>query len=60
VIEGNRARQFVGTPGEVAGLIRQIAEEVGADEAMVTTMIYDVEARSRSYEMLASAWRAQW
>ena len=60
VIEGNRARQFVGTPGEVAGLIRQIAEEVGADEAMVTTMIYDVEARRRSYEMLASAWRDQW
>ena len=57
VIEANRARQFVGTPRHVATLIRELVDTVGADEAMVTTMIYDVEARRQSYELLAREWR---
>jgi luciferase family oxidoreductase group 1 len=55
VIDANRARQFVGTPAAVAARIREIVAATGADEAMVTTMIYDVGARRRSYELLVAA-----
>ena len=56
VIDGNRQRHVVGSPARVAALLQQLADEATADELMVTTMIYGVEERRRSYELLASAW----
>jgi alkanesulfonate monooxygenase SsuD/methylene tetrahydromethanopterin reductase-like flavin-dependent oxidoreductase (luciferase family) len=54
----NRLRHFIGTPAKVAAMIRHIADDTQADEIMVTTMIYGVEERRRSYELLAAEWRA--
>jgi luciferase family oxidoreductase group 1 len=56
IVDANRQRQFVGTPSTVAGMIRQIVEDTGADEVMVTTMIYGAAERLRSYELLAAEW----
>ena len=56
VVEANRLRHFVGTPLKVASMIRHVAEETGADEIMVTTMIYGRAERFRSYELLAAEW----
>ena len=52
-VETNRARHFIGTPDRVGAQIRELVAETGADEVMVTSMIYDHEARLRSYELLA-------
>ena len=52
----NRERLFVGSP--VDGAARgssELIEETQADEVMITTMIYDHEARKRSYALLAEA-----
>jgi luciferase family oxidoreductase group 1 len=56
VIEMNRARHFIGTPAKVAGIIRDLAAEVAADEVMVTCMIYGRAERLRTYGMLAAEW----
>lgn len=57
IVEMNRLRHFVGTPPKVVNMIRQIAADTGADEIMVTTMIYGVEERRRSYELLMAEWK---
>jgi len=51
-----RAMQHVGTPAQVAGAIRGIAQRTRADEVMVTTHSADAPKRVRSYELLADAW----
>jgi luciferase family oxidoreductase group 1 len=56
LIEANRQRQFVGSPARVASLLRQIVDDTGADELMVTTMMYGKAERLRSYELLAREW----
>jgi luciferase family oxidoreductase group 1 len=56
VVEMNRQRHFIGTPPKVLSLIRQVLHDVEADEVMVTTMIYDPQARRRSYQLLAREW----
>jgi luciferase family oxidoreductase group 1 len=57
IVDTYRQRLVVGTPGQVAHTLRLQAEEAGADELMVTTMIYAASERMRSYELLAEAWR---
>ena len=57
VVEGNRQRHVIGSPERVTSLLRQISADAGADELMVTTMVYGQEERRRSYELLADAWR---
>jgi luciferase family oxidoreductase group 1 len=56
LIDANRQRQFVGSPARVVSLLRQIADATGADELMVTTMMYGKAERLRSYELLAREW----
>jgi luciferase family oxidoreductase group 1 len=58
VIEANRQRQFIGSPERVTALLRQIADDTGANELMVTTMVFGKAERLRSYELLAAAWQA--
>ena len=53
----NRARQFVGTPEDVAAQLRDVAGQTQADELMVTSMIHGHRERLRVYEMLASEWK---
>jgi len=55
LVEANRARHFVGSPGTVAAQIRGLVASSAADEIMVTSMIHDHAARLRSYELLAGA-----
>ena len=40
----------------MAGRLRGLAEELGADEIAVLTTTHDPEARRRSYTLLAEAW----
>jgi luciferase family oxidoreductase group 1 len=57
VVEMSRLRHFIGTPPKVASLVRQVAGDTGADEVMVTSIMYGREERRRSYELFATAWR---
>ena len=56
VVEMSRLRHFIGTPPKVVSLIRQILDDVQADEVMVVSMIYGHAERRRSYELLAREW----
>ncbi|MBB4887982.1 MsnO8 family LLM class oxidoreductase [Streptomyces netropsis] len=47
-----RARQAVGTPKTVVHRLTQLARETGADELMLTTPVYDLHDRIRSYELI--------
>lgn len=45
----------IGSPARVAAKIREFAERTGADELMITSQIFDHEARLRSYEIASEA-----
>ncbi|MGW2020960.1 LLM class flavin-dependent oxidoreductase [Streptomyces decoyicus] len=51
-LAGFRAQQAVGTPETVAQRLAQLADETGADELMLTTPVYDLRDRIRSYELI--------
>jgi luciferase family oxidoreductase group 1 len=57
VVDSNRLRHVVGSPTRVVGLLRHLAEDAGADELMVTTMVFGRDERVRSYALLSEAWR---
>jgi luciferase family oxidoreductase group 1 len=54
-IARNRARLFVGTRKTVFERLVALIEATEADEVMVTTMIYDHDARRHSYVLMAEA-----
>jgi len=54
-IKQNRTRLAVGTPAMVKKQLDALVTATQADEAMITTMIYDHTARKRSYTLLAEA-----
>jgi luciferase family oxidoreductase group 1 len=56
IVDANRQRHFIGTPFTVASTIRHLVNDTGADEIMVTSMVYDRDARFRAYELLANEW----
>ncbi|MFI5999319.1 LLM class flavin-dependent oxidoreductase [Streptomyces sp. NPDC051366] len=47
-----RTRQAVGTPEAVVHRLGELARETGADELMLTTPVYDLGDRLRSYELI--------
>lgn len=51
-LAGFRAQQAVGTPETVVRRLAQLAGETGADELMLTTPVYDLDDRIRSYELI--------
>ncbi|WP_328731296.1 LLM class flavin-dependent oxidoreductase [Streptomyces caniferus] len=51
-LAGFRAEQAVGTPETVVQRLAQLAAETGADELMLTTPVYDLHDRIRSYELI--------
>ena len=52
-IAQNRTRMSVGAPATVKARLDPLIAATQADELMVTTMIFDHEARKHSYELLA-------
>ncbi len=48
-----RENAFVGTPDVVGAQLRALAEQLGVDELVVLTWTHGLEARKRSYELLA-------
>jgi luciferase family oxidoreductase group 1 len=55
LIGQNRARLIVGGPATVMERLEPLVRDTKADEVMVTTSIYDHEARKHSYVLLAQA-----
>ncbi len=45
--------QALGSPETVTAQLTALLERTGADELMLTTMVYDIAARIRSYELVA-------
>jgi luciferase family oxidoreductase group 1 len=54
---GRRRRTIVGAPDRVRAGIEALARDYGADEVMAVTITYDHDARRRSYELIADAFR---
>jgi luciferase family oxidoreductase group 1 len=55
LVSRNRTRLIVGSKATVMARLEPLIEATKADELMVTTMVYDHEARKHSYELLAQA-----
>ena len=51
--EGEWPRYFVGTPATVRERLEQMASELGIEELIVNTIVWDHAKRLRSYELLA-------
>ena len=51
----NRTRLLVGSPATVMARLEPLARDTQADEIMITSMIYDHEARKHSYKLMADA-----
>jgi luciferase family oxidoreductase group 1 len=47
--------QALGSPETVAKQLTELRERTGADELMLTTMVYDIDDRIRSIELIAPA-----
>jgi alkanesulfonate monooxygenase SsuD/methylene tetrahydromethanopterin reductase-like flavin-dependent oxidoreductase (luciferase family) len=54
-IAQNRSRLTVGSPTTVKARLEPLLAATRADELMITSMIYDHEARKASYKLLAQA-----
>jgi luciferase family oxidoreductase group 1 len=52
-ILGRREGQALGSPETVTGQLQALLKRTQADEFMLTTMVYDVEARIHSFELIA-------
>ncbi len=55
-IRVNRNRVFVGSPATVRARLAPLVAATQADELMITSAIYDHEARKRSYTLMAAAY----
>ncbi len=56
IVDANRLRHFIGSPLKVATLLRHLVDDTGADEIMVTSAMWGMDERLRSYELLAAEW----
>jgi len=59
IVRDYRSRQTVGTPAAVRKRLLELQEQTGADELMITAMMYGYENRARTYELLAEAFELQ-
>jgi luciferase family oxidoreductase group 1 len=51
-------RRIIGSPDAAVSQLDALTTATGADEIMVSTVAYGLEARARSLELLAGAWTA--
>ena len=58
-IRKNRVRLFVGDPRQVRESLSALASALKADEIMITSPIYDPQAKRRSYELVAQEFAIQ-
>jgi luciferase family oxidoreductase group 1 len=58
IMEEAKAIHFAGPPKKARDRILHLVEETGADEIMISSMIYSHSARLRSYELIADALRS--
>ena len=56
MIDQALACSAVGSPARVRARIEEFVARTGADELMVTSQIWDHDARRRSLALLAEAW----
>jgi luciferase family oxidoreductase group 1 len=54
IVESHMRTQAYGAPDAVARRLAEIVERTGADELMLTTPVYDLDARARSFELVAT------
>jgi luciferase family oxidoreductase group 1 len=59
IVRDIRARQTVGRPEVVREKLLDLAKETGADELMLSALVYGHENRARAYELLAEAFALQ-
>ncbi|WP_276355661.1 LLM class flavin-dependent oxidoreductase [Cohnella caldifontis] len=52
-----RQRRVIGTPAQVKEQLLRLGEEYQVDEMLINSPIHDPEARIRSYELIAEAFR---
>jgi luciferase family oxidoreductase group 1 len=52
-VRARREGQALGSPETVTAQLGALLERTSADELMLTTMVYDIDARIRSYELIA-------
>jgi alkanesulfonate monooxygenase SsuD/methylene tetrahydromethanopterin reductase-like flavin-dependent oxidoreductase (luciferase family) len=50
---GRFESQAIGSPDTVRSQLAGLLERTGADELMLTTMVYDINDRIRSFELVA-------
>ena len=55
-IEDNRGKRAIGTAKQVKEKLLSLAAQFDVDEFMLVTITHDIEARRRSYELLALEW----
>lgn len=55
-IEQSRSKRVVGTPEQVKDHLDDLVAKFQLDELMLITITHDVNARRRSYELVAEAW----
>lgn len=56
-IKQRSAHAAIGTPEQVRDKLFELADAFGADELMTVTITHDFEARKRSYQLLAEAFK---
>jgi alkanesulfonate monooxygenase SsuD/methylene tetrahydromethanopterin reductase-like flavin-dependent oxidoreductase (luciferase family) len=52
-VRERRTGQAMGSPETVRRQLGELLERTGADELMLTTMVYDIADRVRSFELIA-------
>ncbi|WP_218031644.1 hypothetical protein [Dictyobacter kobayashii] len=57
MVSETRRRQIVGRPEVVREKLLDLVQQTGADELMISAMMYGHENRSRAFELLASAFQ---
>ncbi len=55
LVDAMQSTELIGTADEVAGGIRDLVQQFGVDELMITTRAHGPKARVRSFELIAEA-----
>jgi luciferase family oxidoreductase group 1 len=59
VVREYHGRQTIGSPEVVREKLRNLMQETGADELMISAIVYGYENRAKTYELLAEAFELQ-